>query len=95
MRGPGGMITFDLKGSLAESTAFLKALKIFACAESLGGVESLAELPAIMTHASLTPEARRDLGIGDGLIRLSVGIEDEKDLRADLEGGFEAARSKK
>jgi len=92
MRGPGGMISFDLKGGLAESTAFLKALKIFACAESLGVVESLAELPAIMTHASLTPEARRDLGIGDGLIRLSVGIEDEKDLRADLEGGFEAAR---
>ncbi|MGG2320039.1 PLP-dependent transferase, partial [Salmonella enterica] len=66
------MITFELKGGLAASTAFLRALRIFACAESLGGVESLAELPAIMTHASLTPEARRELGIGDGLIRLSV-----------------------
>jgi cystathionine gamma-lyase len=54
-------------------------------------VESLAELPAVMTHASLTPEARQALGIGDGLLRLSVGIEDVGDLRADLEGGFAAA----
>lgn len=93
MKGPGGMISFDLKGGLPASTAFLKALKIFVCAESLGGVESLAELPAVMTHASLTPEARRDLGIGDGLIRLSVGIEDVADLRADLEGAFAAAKA--
>jgi len=93
MTGPGGMISFDLKGGIPASTAFLKALQIFACAESLGGVESLAELPAVMTHASLTPEARRDLGIGDGLIRLSVGIEDVADLRADLEGAFAAAKA--
>ena len=93
MKGPGGMITFDLEGGLAASTAFLKALRIFVCAESLGGVESLAELPAVMTHASLTPEARRDLGIGDGLIRLSVGIEDVADLRADLEAAFAAAKA--
>ncbi len=93
MKGPGGMITFDLKGGLPASTAFLKALRIFVCAESLGGVESLAELPAVMTHASLTPEARRDLGIGDGLIRLSVGIEDVADLRSDLEAAFVAARA--
>jgi cystathionine beta-lyase/cystathionine gamma-synthase len=91
MKGPGGMISFDLKGSLAQASAFLKALRIFACAESLGGVESLAEHPAIMTHASLTAEARRALGIGDGLIRLSVGLEDARDLRADLEAGFAAA----
>jgi cystathionine beta-lyase/cystathionine gamma-synthase len=91
MKGPGGMISFELAGTLAQSTAFLKALRIFACAESLGGVESLAELPAIMTHASLTPEARRALGIGDGLIRLSVGLEDARDLRSDLEAGFAAA----
>jgi cystathionine beta-lyase/cystathionine gamma-synthase len=91
MKGPGGMITFELRGGLDASRAFLKTLQIFACAESLGGVESLAELPAIMTHASLTPEARRELGIGDGLIRLSVGIEDVGDLRADLESGFAAA----
>jgi cystathionine beta-lyase/cystathionine gamma-synthase len=92
MRGPGGMISFELKGGLAASAAFLRALRIFACAESLGGVESLAEHPAIMTHASLTAEARRALGIGDGLIRLSVGIEDGGDLRADLEAGFAAAK---
>jgi cystathionine beta-lyase len=91
MKGPGGMITFELRGGLAASRAFLKTLEIFTCAESLGGVESLAELPAIMTHASLTPEARRELGIGDGLIRLSVGLEDAGDLRADLEAGFAAA----
>ena len=91
MKGPGGMISFDLKGTLAQSSAFLKALRVFACAESLGGVESLAEHPAIMTHASLPAEARRALGIGDGLIRLSIGLEDPGDLRADLEAGFAAA----
>jgi cystathionine beta-lyase/cystathionine gamma-synthase len=91
MKGPGGMISFELKGGIEASRAFLKALRLFTCAESLGGVESLAELPAIMTHASLTPEARRELGIGDGLIRLSVGIEDVGDLRTDLESGFAAA----
>src|SRR5262249_40408375 len=85
MKGPGGMISFELNGGLEASRAFLKALRIFACAESLGGVESLAEHPAIMTHASLTPEARRSLGIGDGLLRLSVGLEDAGDLRVDLE----------
>jgi cystathionine gamma-lyase len=91
MKGPGGMISFELKGTLAQASAFLKALRVFACAESLGGVESLAEHPAIMTHASLTAEARRALGIGDGLLRLSVGLEDAGDLVADLEAGFAAA----
>jgi cystathionine beta-lyase/cystathionine gamma-synthase len=91
MRAPGGMISFELRGGLAAATAFLRALKIFACAESLGGVESLAEHPAIMTHASLPAEARRALGIGDGLLRLSVGIEHAPDLRGDLERGFAAA----
>ncbi len=93
MKGPGGMISFDLKGGLEQSRAFLKALRVFACAESLGGVESLAEHPAIMTHASLPAEARRALGIGDGLIRLSVGLEDPADLTADLDLGFAAARA--
>jgi cystathionine gamma-lyase len=93
MKGPGGMISFELKGGLSASAAFLKALRIFACAESLGGVESLAEHPAIMTHASLNPDARRALGIGDGLIRLSVGIEDCGDLRGDLDRGFAAAKN--
>ncbi len=91
MKGPGGMISFELKGGIEASRAFLKALRVFACAESLGGVESLAEHPAIMTHASLPAEARRALGIGDGLIRLSVGLEDVEDLREDLERGFRAA----
>jgi cystathionine gamma-lyase len=92
MSGPGGMISFELAGGLAAATAFLKALRVFACAESLGGVESLAEHPAIMTHASVPAEARRALGIGDGLIRLSVGIEHLDDLREDLDRGFRAAK---
>jgi cystathionine beta-lyase/cystathionine gamma-synthase len=91
--GPGGMISFELVGTLESSRAFLKALRIFACAESLGGVESLAEHPAIMTHASIPAEARRALGIGDGLIRLSVGLEALDDLWGDLERGFFAARN--
>jgi len=93
MDGPGGMISFDLRGGLSASAAFLKTLKIFVCAESLGGVESLAEHPAIMTHASVPETSRRALGIGDGLIRLSVGLEGIADLRADLERGFAAARA--
>jgi cystathionine beta-lyase/cystathionine gamma-synthase len=91
--GPGGMISFDLKGGLDQSRAFLKALRIFACAESLGGVESLAEHPAIMTHASIPAENRRALGIADGLIRLSVGLEDLDDLWGDLQRGFAAAQA--
>jgi len=91
MSGPGGMISFELSGSLAQASAFLRALRIFACAESLGGVESLAEHPAIMTHASMSAEVRRSLGIGDGLLRFSIGLEDPGDLLADLERGFAAA----
>ena len=93
MKGPGGMIAFEIDGGLPAATAFLKAVRVFVCAESLGGVESLAEHPAIMTHASVPKEARDALGIGDGLIRLSVGIEDEGDLRDDLERGFHAAKA--
>ena len=66
-------------------------MKIFACAESLGGVESLIEHPAIMTHASIPKEHREKLGISDGFIRLSVGIEDSKDLIDDLQQAFEQA----
>ena len=95
MKGPGGMISFELAGGLPAATAFLKTLQIFVCAESLGGVEALAEHPAIMTHASVPAEARRALGIGDGLIRLSVGLEDIDDLRGDLERGFHAAKQAK
>lgn len=92
-RGFGGMISFDLRGGLAQARAFLSACRVFALAESLGGVESLIEHPAIMTHASVPPERRKALGINDGFIRLSVGIEDLDDLRADLDRAFFAAKS--
>jgi cystathionine gamma-lyase len=91
-RGFGGMISFDLRGGVEAARRFLKECRVFTLAESLGGVESLIEHPAIMTHASIPPDRRRSLGIGDGLIRLSVGIEDLDDLRADLERAFAAAR---
>jgi cystathionine gamma-lyase len=81
----GGMVTAELKGDLTAARRFLERAEIFALAESLGGVESLIEHPAIMTHASLPPEQRQALGIGDTLIRLSVGIEDVDDLIADLD----------
>ncbi|KAA0987846.1 PLP-dependent transferase [Pseudomonas sp. ANT_J12] len=84
MRGFGGMISVDLNTDLAGATRFLENVKIFALAESLGGVESLIEHPAIMTHASIPAATRAQLGIGDGLVRLSVGVEDVEDLRADL-----------
>jgi cystathionine gamma-lyase len=91
-RGFGGMISFVLRGGLDEARRFLSACQIFTLAESLGGVESLIEHPAIMTHASLGPDRRAALGIADGFIRLSVGIEDIADLKADLERAFRAAR---
>ena len=81
----GGMITIFLKGGIAESRRFLESVHIFALAESLGGVESLIEHPAIMTHASVPPEQRLQLGISDSLVRLSVGIEHTDDLLKDLE----------
>ena len=84
MSGFGGMITVVLKGGLKTATTFLERTKIFALAESLGGVESLIEHPAIMTHASVPAEVRKDLGIEDGLVRLSVGIESVEDLLDDL-----------
>ena len=84
MRGFGGMISVDLRTDLAGATRFLENVKLFALAESLGGVESLIEHPAIMTHASIPAATRAQLGIGDGLVRLSVGVEDVEDLRADL-----------
>ena len=92
MSGFGGMLTFVLEGGLPAATAFLKAVRIFACAESLGGVESLIEHPAIMTHASVPKATREQLGIADGFVRVSAGIEHVDDLVADLERGFAAAR---
>lgn len=84
MRGFGGMATIYLKGGLQASRRMLERVQIFALAESLGGVESLIEHPAIMTHASVPADQRAKLGISDGLVRLSVGIEDVDDLIADL-----------
>lgn len=88
MHGFGGMITFFLKGGLKESKKFLETVHLFALAESLGGVESLIEHPAIMTHASVPKKIREKIGIHDNLIRLSVGIENVNDLIEDLETAF-------
>jgi len=85
MRGFGGMISFVLTGGLEASRKFLSACQIFTLAESLGGVESLIEHPAIMTHASIPAETRDRIGIADSLIRLSVGVEAADDLIADLD----------
>jgi cystathionine gamma-lyase len=85
MEGFGGMISIDLRTDLAGARRFLEAVQIFSLAESLGGVESLIEHPAIMTHATIPAETRARLGIGDGLVRLSVGVEDLEDLRSDLQ----------
>ena len=87
----GGMITAFLKGGIDESRRFLEHVRIFALAESLGGVESLIEHPAIMTHASVPADQRAALGISDSLVRLSVGIEHVDDLLADLEHGLSKA----
>jgi cystathionine gamma-lyase len=91
MKGFGGMLTFEIQGGLPAARRFLKTVKVFACAESLGGVESLIEHPAIMTHASVPPETRAALGISDGFIRLSVGIEDAQDLVEDLTQALQQA----
>ena len=91
MKGFGGMITFFLKGGISESRKFLENVKLFALAESLGGVESLVDHPAIMTHASIPKEVREGLGIYDNLIRLSVGLEEIDDLINDLEFAFSKA----
>jgi len=88
MRAFGGMISFDLKGTLDDAKRFLERCRLFTLAESLGGVESLIEHPALMTHGSVPPDVRAKLGIGDTLVRLSVGIEDADDLLADLEGAL-------
>jgi cystathionine gamma-lyase len=81
----GGMVSAVLAGGLERSRRFLERCRLFALAESLGGVESLVEHPALMTHASIPPQKRASLGIEDGLVRLSVGVEDADDLIADLE----------
>ena len=91
MKGFGGIITVVLKGGLESAKSFLGRTKLFSLAESLGGVESLIEHPAIMTHASVPPNIREKLGIEDGLVRLSVGIESIEDLLQDLEQALNGA----
>ena len=90
MNGFGGMLSLYIKGGLSESNKFLKQLSLFTLAESLGGVESLIEHPAIMTHASVPVKERNELGITDNFIRISVGIEDIDDLKADLKQALDA-----
>ncbi|HEY6577884.1 MAG TPA: PLP-dependent aspartate aminotransferase family protein [Rhizomicrobium sp.] len=90
MRASGGIVTVILKRDLAGTKRFLERCRLFTLAESLGGVESLIEHPAIMTHSSLPPELRAKTGISDSLIRLSCGVEDADDLIADLEHAFGA-----
>jgi len=91
MKGFGAMMSIRIKGNLDTSNKFLSSLKIFTLAESLGGVESLCELPCIMTHAAVSPEERAKLGITDTLIRLSVGIEETEDIINDLDQALKLA----
>lgn len=88
MSGFGGMLSFYMKGNLTQSQKFLSSLKVFTLAESLGGVESLIEHPGIMTHASLPASYRKEIGIGDNFIRVSVGLEDIEDLKKDLDAAL-------
>ena len=82
------MVSFEIKGGEKEAVQFLESLELFTLAESLGGVESLIEHPALMTHSSITKEEREQAGIKDSLIRVSIGIEDKTDLINDLEQAF-------
>lgn len=94
MTGFGGMISFEITGGINEVNKFVKELKLFSLAESLGGVESLVCHPAQMTHASIPEAQRKSIGINDNLIRLSIGIEDVEDLIADLEYALDGVRMK-
>jgi cystathionine beta-lyase/cystathionine gamma-synthase len=91
MSGFGGMVSFELSGGVGAANAFASATRLFTLAESLGGVESLVEVPASMTHASIPAEVRRASGLPDGLVRLSVGLEHADDLIADVESALEKA----
>jgi cystathionine gamma-synthase len=93
--GFGAMLTLELEGGTEAVRGFVEGLELFSLAESLGGVESLVAHPATMTHAAMDPAARAAAGLTDGLVRLSVGIEDLGDLQRDLEGGLERALSRR
>jgi cystathionine gamma-lyase len=88
MSGFGGMVSVELDVPLGKAKQFVESLKFFALAESLGGVESLVELPALMTHASVPVDERKRIGLSDGLVRLSVGIENVEDLLSDIENAL-------
>ena len=92
MNGFGGIVSCVIKGGINSSKRFLETCQIFQLAESLGGVESLIEHPGIMTHASVPENVRNELGIKDGLVRLSVGVEDIDDLMSDLQRALSAAK---
>jgi len=91
MRGYGGMLDFYIKGNAENAKKFLQSVKLSTLAESLGGVESLIESPALMTHASVPSETRKELGIVDNFIRCSIGIEDVEDLLADFDQALKAS----
>jgi cystathionine gamma-lyase len=91
MSGFGGMISFELDTDLERSITFVEQMKLFKIAESLGGVESLIEFPAVMTHASIPSDERRKIGLSDSLIRISVGIENMDDLIEYFEQAFSKA----
>jgi cystathionine gamma-lyase len=91
MRDFGGMVSFEVKGGVENSLRVATGTHLFALAESLGGVESLIEVPALMTHASVPPEERERAGLRENLIRLSLGIEDAEDLIADLDSALSKA----
>ena len=91
MEGFGGMVSFEIEGGIEAAGAFLRNLRLFSLAESLGGVDSLVGHPTTMSHASMPEEVRREVGITDGLIRLSVGLESADDLIEDLEQALEPA----
>jgi cystathionine gamma-lyase len=94
MRAFGGMIGLRVKGGEAEARKFLKSVKVFTLAESLGGVESLIEHPGLMTHLSVDPQVKEAIGITPNLVRLSVGIEDVEDLKADLDQALKVISAK-
>src|SRR5690606_37319021 len=93
LAGYGGMVSIELRGGDADAERFVRALRIIKVAPSLGGVESLVSAPRLTSHAAMTPEQRRGVGIGDGFLRLSLGIEDAGDLIADLGRALRAAET--
>jgi methionine-gamma-lyase len=92
MRAPGGMVSFEVRGGREAGAAVIDHVKLISIAVSLGDIESLIQHPASMTHSTYTPEELAEVGIHEGLVRLSVGLEDPEDLIADLDGALEAAR---